>query len=144
MYSNPNALRLGMILNEKKVSKVVYCKLRLFHCYGRLTPFYRKKMKSDDIILLTWSHGCWIYNYLCNQCRSSLALWGRTPLRWNVPDTALCDKVCQWLVIGRWFSPGAPVSSTNKTDRHDFNWNIVESGVKHHNSTPSKYKLMAL
>jgi hypothetical protein len=21
--------------------------------------------------------------------------------------------------IGRWFSPGTPVSSTNKTDRHD-------------------------
>ena len=28
----------------------------------------------------------------------------------------LCDKVCQWLATGRWFSP---VSSTNKTDRHD-------------------------
>jgi endogenous inhibitor of DNA gyrase (YacG/DUF329 family) len=30
-----------------------------------------------------------------------------------------CDKVCQWLATGRWFSPGHPVSSTNKTDRHD-------------------------
>jgi hypothetical protein len=29
------------------------------------------------------------------------------------------DKVWQWLVAGRWFSPGTPVSSTNKTDRHD-------------------------
>jgi hypothetical protein len=25
----------------------------------------------------------------------------------------------QWLVTGRWFSPGTPVSSTNKTDSHD-------------------------
>jgi hypothetical protein len=25
----------------------------------------------------------------------------------------LCDEVCQW------FSPGTPVSSVNKTDRHD-------------------------
>jgi hypothetical protein len=33
--------------------------------------------------------------------------------------TTLCDKVCQWLATGRWFSPGPPVSSTNKTDRHD-------------------------
>ena len=33
---------------------------------------------------------------------------------------------------GRWFSPGTPVSSTNKTDRHDIAENIVESGVKHH------------
>jgi hypothetical protein len=24
-----------------------------------------------------------------------------------------------WLVAGRWFPPGTPVSSTNKTDRHD-------------------------
>jgi hypothetical protein len=31
----------------------------------------------------------------------------------------LCDKVCQWLAIGRSFSPVTPVSSTNKTDRHD-------------------------
>jgi hypothetical protein len=37
---------------------------------------------------------------------------------WGVLDTALCDKVCQWLA-GRWFSPGPPVSSNNKTDRHD-------------------------
>jgi hypothetical protein len=33
--------------------------------------------------------------------------------------TTLCDKVCQWLATGLWFSPGTPVSSTSKTDRHD-------------------------
>jgi hypothetical protein len=33
--------------------------------------------------------------------------------------TTLCDKVCQSLATGRWFSTGTPVSSTNKTDRHD-------------------------
>ena len=33
--------------------------------------------------------------------------------------TTLCDKVCQWLATGWWFFPGPPVSSTNKTDRHD-------------------------
>ena len=37
----------------------------------------------------------------------------------GVLDTILCDKVCQWLATGRWFSPGPPVSSTNKTERHD-------------------------
>ena len=31
----------------------------------------------------------------------------------------LCDKVCQWLATGRWFSQGPPVSFTNKSDRHD-------------------------
>ena len=35
---------------------------------------------------------------------------------WGVLDTTLCDKVCQWLATGLWFSL---VSSTNKTDRHD-------------------------
>ena len=34
-------------------------------------------------------------------------------------DTTLCDKVCQRLAAGRWFSLGTSVSSTNKTDRHD-------------------------
>jgi len=37
----------------------------------------------------------------------------------GVLDTTLCDKVCQWLAAGRWFSLGIPVSSTNKTDSHD-------------------------
>jgi hypothetical protein len=32
----------------------------------------------------------------------------------GVLDTTLCDKVCQWLATGRWFSPCTPVSSTNK------------------------------
>jgi hypothetical protein len=38
------------------------------------------------------------------------------PLREGVLDTELCDKVSQWLADGRWFSPGTPVSSTNKTE----------------------------
>jgi hypothetical protein len=33
--------------------------------------------------------------------------------------TTLCDDVCQCLAADRWFSPGTPVFSTNKTDRHD-------------------------
>jgi hypothetical protein len=37
----------------------------------------------------------------------------------GVLDTTLCDKVCQSLAAGGWFSPGTPVSPTNKTDRHD-------------------------
>jgi hypothetical protein len=74
----------------------------------------------------SWSYGSWIYNYLCNQCLSSLTLWVPTLLRWGVLDTTSCDKVCQWLETSRWFSPGTPVSSTNKTDRH----NITEILLK--------------
>ena len=53
----------------------------------------------------------------------------------GVLDTILCDKICQWLAKVRWFLPGIPVSSTNKTGRHEIqgSWNIAESSVKHHN-----------
>ena len=34
-------------------------------------------------------------------------------------DTTLFDQVCRLLATDRWFSPGTPVSLTNKTDRHD-------------------------
>ena len=43
----------------------------------------------------------------------------------HVLDTTLCDKDYQWLAVGRRFSLGTPVSSTNQSDRHD----IAESGV---------------
>ena len=56
-------------------------------------------------------------NYLCNQCLSQLMLWVRISIMTRC--TTLCDKVCQWLAIGQWFSSGPPVFSTNKTDRHD-------------------------
>jgi len=54
-----------------------------------------------------------------NQCLSQLKLWVRIPFMQGVLDTTLCDQVCQWLTIGRCFSPGTPVSSTNKTDHQD-------------------------
>jgi hypothetical protein len=31
----------------------------------------------------------------------------------------ICDKVCQWLGTCRWFYPGIPVSTPNKTYPHD-------------------------
>jgi hypothetical protein len=46
-----------------------------------------------------------------------LYLWVRISPRARC--TTLCNQVCQWLAAGRWFSPGAPVSFTNKTDLHD-------------------------
>ena len=61
--------------------------------------------------------GSWIYNYLSHQYISPLTFWVWILSR--VLDTTLCDKVYQWLAAGQWFSPGTPVSSTNKTDRHD-------------------------
>ena len=48
-----------------------------------------------------------------------IRLWDRIPPSWGVLNTTFCDKVCQWLATGRWFSPGTLISSTNKTDCHD-------------------------
>jgi hypothetical protein len=41
----------------------------------------------------------------------------------------LCDKVCQWLATGWWFSPGTPVSSTNKTECHDITEILLKVGL---------------
>jgi hypothetical protein len=38
---------------------------------------------------------------------------------WDVHDTTLCDKICRRLATDRWFSPGIPASSTNKTVYYD-------------------------
>jgi hypothetical protein len=65
-----------------------------------------------------------VYNNLCKQCLSPLMLW--VPISIRARCTTLCDEVCQWLATGQWFSPGPPVSSTNKTDRH----NIAEILLK--------------
>jgi hypothetical protein len=66
-----------------------------------------------------WLCVSWIYNYICNQCLSSLTVRVRIPLRRGVLDTILCDKVCQWFAAGRWQSPSIPISFTNETDCHD-------------------------
>jgi hypothetical protein len=50
------------------------------------------------------------YRHWCGEFESCLCQ--------GIPDAKLCD-ICQWLMTGRYFSPGTPVSSTNKTDLHD-------------------------
>ena len=50
----------------------------------------------------------------------------RISLRRGVLDITLCDNVCQKLTTGRCFSPGTPVSSTNKTDSHDITEILLE------------------
>ena len=51
--------------------------------------------------------------------------------------TTLCDKVCQWLATGWWFSSGTPVSSTNKTDRHDIAEILLKVALSTITLTPS-------
>ena len=46
-------------------------------------------------------------------CEFEFHLWR------GVLDVTLCYNICERLATGGWFSPGTPISSTNKTDRHD-------------------------
>ena len=48
-------------------------------------------------------------------------------------------KVCQWLAIGKWFSSGSPVSSTNKTDRHDITEILLKVALNIINQTNQLY-----
>jgi hypothetical protein len=57
----------------------------------------------------------WIYN-----CLSPRTFWVRITLRRGIVDTTLCDKVCQWLAAGRWFSPGTRFAD----DSSSFNQSI--------------------
>jgi hypothetical protein len=60
------------------------------------------------------------YHHLC---------YGFEPYSWwGVLDTTLCDKVYQWLVAG------LVVFSRYSGFIHQKSWNIVERGIKHHNS----------
>jgi hypothetical protein len=56
----------------------------------------------------------------------------------GVLDTTFCDKVCQWLAAGRWFSPSIPVSSTNKTDHHDITDILLKVALNTMNQTKPK------
>ena len=88
------------------------------------------KTKKKEGPSWPWSYGSWIYNYLCNQCLSPLMLWVRISIK--VRCTTLCDQVCQWLATGRWFSP---VSSTNKTNRHDITEILLKVALNTINKT---------
>jgi hypothetical protein len=88
--------------------------------------------------LWSWSYGSTIFNSLWNQCLSPLTLWVQIPLRGGVLDTTLCDKVCQWLATGQWFSPCTLVSSTTKTDHHNITEILLKAVVLFLNYVKSK------
>jgi hypothetical protein len=71
---------------------------------------------------LLWYHsGCFVIQICC--MLSYMTLLQRD-------DTTLCDKICQWLAAGRWFSPGTTVSSTNKTYRHNITEILYHCDIK--------------
>jgi len=82
-----------------------------FHtaCISTLVPIYLGGRRGCDHRVVRYTHA--IREVVNSNTRS----WP------GVLDTTLCDKVCQRLATVLWFSPSTPVSSTNKTSRHDIN-----------------------
>jgi hypothetical protein len=111
--------------------------LFLFFLYWWIVANY---CLNSFFMIGSWSNGNWIHNYQCNQCLSPLKLWVRIQL---ILDTTLCNKVCQWLTAGWWFSPGTPVSSINKTDCHDITeilLKVVLNTITHNPRSHNMYK----
>ena len=67
--------------------------------------------RDHMVVGFTTTYAISAYHHL--RCEFESCSW------WGVLNTTLCDKICQWHVAGRWYSPGTPVSSTNKTNCHD-------------------------
>ena len=79
---------------------------------------YLCSLKKFNIFLFKYIYNLIIPNCLCNQYLSPL-MWVRISIRARC--ITLCDKVCQWL---------PPVSSTNKTDRHDIAEILLKVALK--------------
>jgi hypothetical protein len=121
---------LKIFLRQDTLLKYLNTNIKHWFCHALIFYNMRRKVKfgllwSNKGPSWSWSYVSWIYYYLCNQCLSLLKLWVRIPLSRGVLETTLCDKAGLWLAAGRLFSPWPP--------RYNWNWNIVESGVKHYN-----------
>ena len=97
--------------------------------------FFSKRHKMDNAIRgPSWSYASWIYKYLCNQCLSPLRLWVQIPLMtnctqynimwWSLSVTCIRSVVFSSFLHQQNWLPW-------------YNWNIVESGIKHHNPNPN-------
>ena len=66
---------------------------------------------------ITTPNKTYVFDEKVQHLEGTVMLWARILIRGSC--TTLCDNICQWLATGLWLSTGPPVSSTNKTDRHD-------------------------
>jgi len=106
-------------------------------------------LKNDDFVLnsnhsiihsfqekgLSWSWSYWytisVYRHL--SCELESHSWR------GALDTTICDKMCRWLAAGRGFSRYSGFLHQWNWPPW-YNWNIAESGARHHNPNhnPSK------
>jgi hypothetical protein len=125
LLTNVNVCLMVFNATFNNISVVLWKNCNIFvACLVHVHLYFKQLSREMEGPLWPWSYGSWIYNYLCNQYLSPLMLWVRISIKARC--TTLCDKVCQWLGTDQWFSPSPPVSSSNKTDRH----NITEILLK--------------
>ena len=77
-----------------------------------------------------------------------MTLWDRTPLGRGALDI-IQHYVIKFVsdlrqVSGQWFSPGTPVSSTNKADRHDIAEILLKVALNTMNPNPITYNIISL
>ena len=90
--------------------------------------------------IIRGGRGRMVVGFITTYAISSYHHWRcefKSCFRRGVLDTPLFDQVCLWLWTGWWFSP---VSSTNKTDRHDITEILLKVAlniIKQTNKNPS-------
>ena len=83
-----------------------------------------------------WSYSSWIYNYLCKRCNWSCQFKFHSREVYSIQHYVIkfvshVRQVGGFLRV-LWFPPLIKLSPR-------YNWNIVESDVKHHNHNPNCY-----
>ena len=127
-----NSVLVSLDENYRSYMRHLFLRNVLFLCYwtiiGLIWDIFFKEMFCSFVIeqslfmsLTTekepwWSrsYGSWIYNYLCNQCLSSLTLWFRIPPRLCVLETCFT------------------VHNTMHIDCHMYNISSINDSLKHH------------
>ena len=85
--------------------------------------------RGCDHMVVGFTTTCAISAYRHLSCEFESLPWR------GVLNTTLYDKVCQWLESGLWFSPGTPISSTNKTDCYDITAILLKMALNTINQT---------
>jgi len=95
---------------------------------------YNRQYKTRHVQgpLWSWSYGSWIYNYLCNQCIALLTLWVRISLMASCTRYNIITFFSDLSQVDGLSGHSGFLHQQNLPQR--YNWNIVESGVKHHST----------
>ena len=62
----------------------------------------------------------------------------------NYHAITITMALCQWLAAGLWFSPGTPVSSTNKTDHHNITEILLKVALNTINPNPCQLPVLMI